>query len=253
MDTSKKPSECVLLVQAGQSFDIVLESMVGSTGYGWCLKNMPPEIVLISTFTTPIHAGVSPVRQGFTLGAIKSCRCAQLEFEMLCLFDLLREPADYATYPIEIYEPTSDDALKNEIGSQKFLNLGGTMVHNRPVPPYGFANPDKIHVLYGFPPPEACSPTVIASTKNCLLKYGNPFGVATEESDCRLKYGYPAPKYGYPPSYKYGFPLTNAAGKTLVVKENPLRCLVKYGTPYGVANKADECLLKYGFPEAPSN
>jgi len=253
MDTSKKPSECILLVQAGQSFDIVLESMMGSTGYGWCLKSMSPEIVLISTFTNPIHAGVSPVRQGVTFGAVKLSRCAQIEFEMLCLFDLTREPADCATYQIEIYDHAADDALKNEIGSQKFLSLGGMMVHHRPVPPYGFANSDKIHVLYGFPPPEACNPTVIASTKNCILKYGNPFGVANEEADCRMKYGYPVLKYGFPPNYKYGFPLTNSDGKTMIVKENPGRCLVKYGTPLGVARKAEDCTLKYGFPEPAGN
>lgn len=242
--------------QVGYSFDIILESMVGSTGYGWCLKHMPDGVELISTDNVPIRTGVALVRQIFTFAAIKSLKNGLIEFDLLCLFDLSRESADHTTFRIDIHDKDESDKLKNEIGGHKFLTGSGAMLHSRPIPPYGFADSNKAILLYGFPPtllygyPPAsdCATSVILSEANCMIKYGNPFGIAFDESECNLKYGYPIMKYGYPPIYKYGFPLSDASGKELTIKEDANNCIVKYGTPGGVANKAEDCVLKYGFP-----
>jgi hypothetical protein len=241
--------------QVGHSFDIILESMVGSTGYGWCLKHMPAGVELISTDNMPIRAGIAPTRQIFTFAAIKPLKRGTIEFDLLCLYDLSRESADHQIYLVDIHDKDENDALKNEIGGQKFLKGSGAMVHARPIPPYGFADSEKAILLYGFPPsllygypvPDSCV-SVIESKNNCVLKYGNPFGVAVDEAECNLKYGYPVVKYGYPPIYKYGFPMSKATGETFTVKEDAKNCIVKYGTPFGVADKAEDCTLKYGFP-----
>ncbi len=253
MENSKNNS--YIIGQVGHSFDIILESMVSSTGYGWCLKQMPQGIELISTGNMPMQPGITSVRQIFTFAAVKPLKKGLIEFELLCLYDLLRETADHVTYKIDIHDENEDDALKNEIGGSRFLKGSGAMVHAKPIPPYGFADSDDVIALYGFPPSllygyplEFCGSRVIESKNNCILKYGNPFGVATDESECNLKYGYPAMKYGYPPIYKYGFPMSNASGDKFRVKEDARNCVVKYGTPKGIANKEEDCTLKYGFP-----
>ena len=246
METSE--TNPVIIVTVGQRFDLLLESMSGSTGYSWCLASLPPGIVLISVDSKPISPGIAPVRQTFTFGATAPLKGGKAEFDLLCLFDLSRESADHMVYTVIVHAKNENDPLKQEIGGQKFLKAGGFMVHSRPIQPYGFANPDKAHLLYGFPPPEQGNLNVIESSTRCILKYGNPFGVSTDEGDCNVKYGYPLLKYGYPPIYKYGFPVSKASGKPISIKDNPAQCVVKYGTPFGVAATADECILKYGFP-----
>lgn len=244
-----------IIGQVGHSFDIILESMVGSTGYGWCLKAMPDGIELISTEDVPVKKGIAPTRQIFTFAALKPMKNKAIEFELLCLYNLSQPAADKAIYEIEVHDVDENDVLKKEIGVHKFLRGSSAMVHAKPIPPYGFTDPGKIIPLYGFPPNPLYgypvsdfAPSIIASQTNCLVKYGNPFGVAVSDAECNLKYGYPVVKYGYPPIYKYGFPMSNAQGETIKVKADAKNCVVKYGTPFGVANSENECTLKYGFP-----
>ena len=237
-----------IIGQVGHSFDIILESMVGSTGYGWCLKSMAAGIELTSTDNMPVRTGIAPVRQVFTFAALKPVKNGIIEFDLLCLFDLTRESADHHDYTINIHDVNENDVLKNEIGGHKFIKGSGAMFHEKPIIPYGVIKPGKVIPLYGFPPESGLSTTMIHSQANCMLKYGNPFGVALEEAECTLKYGYPLMKYGYPPIYKYGFPLSGSAGEKFMIKENAANCSVKYGTPGGIAKNAEECVLKYGFP-----
>jgi hypothetical protein len=256
MDDTIKAS--TIIGQVDHSFDIILESMVGSTGYGWCLKSLPSGIELISTDQMPVRTGIAPERQIFTFAPLKPLKKGSIEFDLLCLFDLSRESADHVTFLIDIHDKEENDVLKNEIGGHKFIKGSGVMVHAKPIQPYGFANPEKAIPLYGFPPTllygypsvSDCATSVIHSNANCVLKYGNPFGIAVEASECNLKYGYPLMKYGYPPIYKYGFPLSNTAGGSFVVKEDAKNCVVKYGTPGGIAKNPGDCVLKYGFPIA---
>lgn len=253
MENTKNVS--TVIGQVGHSFDIILESMVGSTGYGWCLKSMPSGIELISTDNMPVRPGIAPVRQIFTFAALKPLKNGLIEFDLLCLHDLTSPAADHADYKVEIHDKDENDALVNEIGAHKFIKGSGAMLHATPAIPYGFVSSGKVIPLYGFPPsplygyPVDNSINVIHSNANCMLKYGNPFGIAVDSTECNLKYGYPVNmKYGYPPVYKYGFPLSNAAGEELIVKEDAKNCVVKYGTPGGVANTPGDCRLKYGFP-----
>lgn len=259
--------ESIIIAQVDHTFDIFLESMVGSTGYGWCLKTIPDGVELISTENIPVRAGVAPVRQIFTFAALKPLKGGLIIFDLLCLYDLSNESADQATFKIDIHDKDENDKLKEQIGGQKFFRGAGAMVHAKPIPPYGFADPGKVHPLYGFPPsllygypaPD-CTRSVINSTTNCILKYGNPFGIAAENDvACNLKYGYPLLKYGYPPVYKYGFPLCNSSGETFEVEgvdEKDENCILKYGIPKseksgnpgGIAKNDKECIVKYGFP-----
>lgn len=241
----KMNNASTIIAVVDHSFDVILESMVGSTGYGWCLKSLPDGVELISTTNVPVRQGVAPVRQIFTFAALKPIKKGVLKFDLLCLHTLSRDIADHATYNVEIHDKKENDELANEIGGQKFLKGAGAMLHAGPAMPYGFPDSDKTALLlYGFPNADAsCAASVIYSNANCLLKYGTPFGVSTDDSGCNLKYGFPVT----PVIYKYGFPLTNASGGDIQVEEDANNCIVKYGTPGGVGTDQD-CALKYGFP-----
>jgi len=169
MENTKENS--TIIGQVYQSFDLILESMVGSTGYGWCLKSMPAGIELISTENIPIRTGVAPVRQIFTFAALKPLKNGLIEFDLLFLPDLSREAADHAAFRIDIHDKDENDVLKNEIGGQKFLKSTGAMVHAKPAIPYGFVDSEKAILLYGFPPGSNCNVSVIHSDTNCLLKW----------------------------------------------------------------------------------
>ena len=255
-----------IICTVSNTFDIILETQVGSTGFGWCLKSIPEGVELASISMMPIDKHISPgkkERQIFTFVAVAPLKKGIISLDLLKLTHPKCEIADTVTYTVYVHDVDENDELKNEIGGNKFIKGTGAMLHANPVPPYGFADTAKaiflygfpVNPLYGYPPtelygflPESCGPSVIDSTTNCVVKYGNPFGVATDEAECNLKYGYPIVKYGYPPIYKYGFPMTDSTGKTLTVKEDAQNCILKYGTPFGVANKAEDCTLKYGFP-----
>ena len=250
--------ENVIICTIGTSFDIILESQVSSTGFGWCLKSIPAGVELAAIEAISLSQHISPgfkERTIFTFAAVKPLKEGIIGFDLLRLTHPNCEIADTVNYTVYVHDKDENDVLKKEIGGEKFVKGAGAMVHAKPIPPYGFADSEKAILLYGFPvnplygyPTATCGPSVLESKANCLLKYGNPFGVAADEAECNLKYGYPIVKYGYPPVYKYGFPMSNSAGISLTVKEDAQNCIVKYGTPFGVANKAEECVLKYGFP-----
>lgn len=242
MKNSKNQSTVIAVVN--HSFDIIIESMVGSTGYGWSLKTLPQGVALISIENIPSRVGIGSTKQIFTFAALSPLKNGELEFDLLCLFDLNRSVADTLIYNIEIQEKDENDKLANEIGGQKFLKGTGAMLHTSPVMPYGFPDSKNTMLLYGFPTADAsCGASVIHSNTNCILKYGTPFGISTNDSECNLKYGFPV----NPVIYKYGFPLSHPSGDNIEVKEDENNCILKYGTPGGVGTDQD-CVLKYGFP-----
>jgi len=69
-----------------------------------------------------------------------------------------------------------------------------------------------------------------------------------------MEHAGPLPPYGFPHGHLggiehtihilYGFP----PERMVNVIEDAQRCVVLYGTPWGIANNLSHCLLKYGFP-----
>lgn len=59
----------------GRSFSVTLQSMIGSTNYGWCLTSLPSCFVLTGQVNRPTVRGIGPVNQVFyfmTVGMPKS-------------------------------------------------------------------------------------------------------------------------------------------------------------------------------------
>ncbi|MFH1464258.1 MAG: protease inhibitor I42 family protein [Pseudomonadota bacterium] len=88
-------------VTVGQPVQIVLQSMVGSTGYGWYLVSLDGGLALSAAYATPATAGgagIAPTNHLFDLLAIQ-------EGEFTLTFALLApwrpaEPADTQTYKV---------------------------------------------------------------------------------------------------------------------------------------------------------
>ncbi len=214
----------VINTTVGKTFDIYLQSMTGCTGYDWYLTALPEGLVLIDITKQPMvkAATIAPMRVIFTLAADKVGNYT-VAFKKLRIWQI--------TCPVETMEyqvVVAEAGLEKRLGSDKFVDMATHMEHFAgPIPPYGFTIPEAqvldgtIHPLYAFPPPH--------------LLYGFP---------PMMEYGFPPElKYGFPPNLKYGFPceLSN-------VVEDKDRCVVMYGTPWGVAKDMDHCNLKYGFP-----
>ena len=252
----------VVKAAVGESFEIQLQSMQGSTGYGWYLTGLPEGVALLSTTSAPVHPEpmIGPVRQIFVFVGLREIK-ASLEFQMLAPWKPT-EPADRKVYALLIGQV--EDTLEAEMGAGQFVTRTSHMVHMSAVLPYGFPEDAVRHKgvvfpLYGYPPPDGrTAVNVIESAENCVLMYGVPQGIADREH-CNLKYGFPVNlgedakdvviAYGFPPGGGGGPVPARMRGVSGQVKEvDASQCVVKYGTPNGIATDPANCGLKYGFP-----
>lgn len=208
-----------IVVLQGQSFSVELQSMLGSTNYGWTLTKLPQGIALLSTETVPTAAGVAPVLQRFWFGATSATEDkAELEFAIVNLTDMSVSKKNH-TVLVNVIPSDSEEFAKFSENSDATIRAVSS-----PAMPYG----------------------LVLGSAQANLKYGYPCNV----NDVNLKYGYPCGandvalmKYGYPNTVgdvalKYGYPCgaQDAASKQDVA--------LKYGYPCGVNDVA----LKYGYP-----
>jgi hypothetical protein len=267
--SEQEPSDLPVVKAAiGESFDIHLQSMQGSTGYGWYLSGLPEGVVLLGVTTSSIYSQpiVGPTRQTFTFVGLTTIE-SNLEFRLLAPWKPT-EPADRKVFALYIGKEQADE-LEAEMGSAKFVSRSAYTVNMPAVMPYGF--PDEpslrkhgiVFPLYGFPTtggePKV---NVIESIENCVLKYGVPGGISDAEH-CTLKYGFPVnlEQEAKDVLIAYGFPPTGGGGPVVTTMQSDMsssewkmdnadesNCVVKYGTPGGIATNSADCTLKYGFP-----
>ena len=225
----------------GKAFSVDLQSMLGSTLYGWSLTGIPQGIALLGTETSRTTLGVAPVIQRFWFGAYSAVKDkASLEFTLVNVSDVSATEKKH-TVSVKVIPSDSEEFAKLSENSDAMVSdvcnsmqpygypLGATNFVNMA---YGYPyRRGEVVFKYGYP----------CATDDVNVKYGYPCGT----NDVNLKYGYPcddqvvAHKYGYPCGVqdvllKYGFPC-----KTQDVN-------FKYGYPCGV----QDVLLKYGFPGA---
>lgn len=75
-----------LEVYEGKVFSVVLQSMLGSTPYGWCLKSLPEGIILMGCENVPAVPGreMGPLNQMFYLASYNAPGQQTLEIEFIC-------------------------------------------------------------------------------------------------------------------------------------------------------------------------
>ena len=178
------------VVLQSRTFTVALQSMLGSTNYGWCVSSMPQGIVLLGT-ENESSLRMGPVIQKFYFQAVSGEQPdVEIKFILASLTDLTKVENEYI--------------LKVRIvpcDSEEFVNFSENAANA--AMPYGFVYGGEAVMKYGFP----------SGAQDTNLKYGYPCGV----QDTNLKYGYPCGvqdanlKYGYPcgvqdANLKYGYP-----------------------------------------------
>lgn len=166
------------VVLQGKTFFVELQSMLGSTNYGWCVRSMPKEVILIGMDNIPVREGIAPVIQRFYFGVTAADNSnAEIDFVLTCLTNLA-DVSDEFKASIRIVPSDSEEFTaysENDINSEAL---------------YGFVYTGDKALKYGYP----------CNTQGPAVKYGYPCGVR----DAGLKYGYPCGvrdanlKYGYP-------------------------------------------------------
>lgn len=224
-----------MVVLQGKTFSIDLQSMLGSTNYGWALTCLPQGIALLRTELSWVNPRIGPTIQRFWFGAVSVTKDKEeIEFTMLKLSDMT--PTDKKlSVLVKVIPSDSEEFVKlNEKGESMFADVFNA------IPPYGFPSPKEVqdsivNVKYGYP----------CGDNPYIIKYGYPCGV---QDTVNVKYGYPCGdnpinpvigKYGYPcgtqdaVNVKYGYP----CGDNSII--------VKYGYPCGVQDAVN---VKYGYP-----
>lgn len=200
----------------GKSFNVTLQSYLGSTNYGWCLISLPKGIILAGQANEPAFQDGTRnalVNQIFYFIATEATQeKTEIDFGLCCL---TQNPSELNPFKYEEMVTVFVNVIPaNKLEGSKFVQYSGNAA------------------MYS---PGGGSDLITA------LKYGYPCNL---ESGVGLKYGYPcsvdaaAYKYGYPCSqdaaaYKYGYPCA---------QENAVAD--KYGYPCS----QDATLLKYGYP-----
>jgi len=256
-----------MVVLQGKPFSVELQSMLGSTNYGWCLTGLPQGIALMMTETIPTARGVAPVIQRFWFGAISATvEKAEIEFTLMRISDASVTKQKHSVL-VTVVSSDSEDFAKFNENCDPAVNA----VCNAAMP-YGFPYAAQdVTVKYGYPSGLRDAALIYGfpvASRDVAFKYGYPCGI----QDVTLKYGYPcgaqdaaqgsdnfcgtqniAHKYGYPcgiqdATLKYGYP----CGAQDAAQGSDDSCGTqniahKYGYPCGVQDAA----VKYGFVSNP--
>lgn len=134
-------------IEVGQVIDVSLESMMGSTGYGWELSELTGPVNLIGISVIPSSTGaVAPVTQVFHIRGVGVGK-AKASFVLTAAWKL-EEPIQTITYQINVTEakkPADDDLkIKGYVASPQASVRDQQSV----IPPYAVQAPNQV---YGIP------------------------------------------------------------------------------------------------------
>lgn len=100
----------------GKSFSVTLQSMIGSTNYGWCLMSLPACVVLAGQSNDPVAPGIAPVNQVFYFlvsGAPSKEDRVELDFGLFCLSNAKSGPEESVTVTVEIESLEEIEAVES--------------------------------------------------------------------------------------------------------------------------------------------
>lgn len=186
-------SQSILVLQ-GKSFIVELQSMYGSSNYGWCLSSMPKGIVLLGIENVSMENKtiIGPVKQTFYFAAVSAEEKVTLKFDLISAACPTDVKAAYSA-EVQIIPANSEDFVQySDNANVKYGYCCGVNEETKAAIPYGVVysqNPaanNNCPSIPGFP----VYPLVaygFGCNENTNLKYGYPCGV----NDAVLKYGYP--------------------------------------------------------------
>ncbi len=220
-------------IEVGQSVDISLESMMGSTGYGWELRSFEGNINMVSMSVQPTSTrAVAPVIQIFSFRGTDE-GSGKAVFVLTAPWKV-EEPKKQVTYTFNVVkaeDADTDDALRLEgftappAATVRAPSSGTVMVYNinPPQPIYSTpidpcllcppgddcCNPPQPQLKYGIQPPH-CVGDDCCNQPQPQLKYGIQPPSCVGDDCCNppviMKYNVPMMRYNFPPMMRYNFP-----------------------------------------------
>lgn len=145
----------------GKVFTVDIQSMIGSTNYGWCLTSLPTEIILLGTDNIASN-GVGPVTQRFYFGVVSSAAVnVDIHFALTCWSDLTKV-ADTFTAHVSII---SGESVNFTPYSENAVSLYGYPCGEAANMKYGYPCSEAANMKYGYPCDQA-------ETAKAIMPYG---------------------------------------------------------------------------------
>ena len=173
-----------VVVLEGKVFTIELQSMLGSTGYGWCLSQLPKGIIFEGEDRIPAAQGVAPIMQKFYFGVSSAEETeAEITFVMACTFEPAKVTGEHKVsltiIPSDSEKFVDYSENANALYAYAFNQADGCGAMNC-IQPYGVwqieERAQNSGMAYGYP----------CGMQDAIMKYGYPCGM----QDAMMKYGY---------------------------------------------------------------
>jgi len=161
----------------GQPIQIVLQSNVGSTGYGWYLSSLDGGLALFASCVTPTSAMPgAPSNHAFDFLALKE-GTYKAEFILVAPWRI-DEPAQTETYEIEIKTPskTAADDIEEAMKHQRFTSADAVSPDSGPSMVLKYATPMASPVL------KYAAPTNTCDASQPVIVYAAPMAAAAPQS-----------------------------------------------------------------------
>ncbi len=237
-----------MVAYEGKVFQVNLQSMLGSSPYGWALSNLPEGIVLEAVETSRLAAEntIGPVVQSFYLGvtAVKEYN-VKLTFLLLCSF-APKKVIDSCTVNLRIVPENANQFATysdNAVAEDPAVNARNAA--------------DPIQIKYGFPC--VMQDSALMYGFNCAqpaavaVDYGLVDSSAGDVANSAMPYGYISSavhKYGYPCVMQsdslYGMSFNCVNNNQSQEDTPPVRKTTPFispGSPF-----VDTAQMKYGYP-----
>ncbi len=201
-------------IEVGQSVDISLESMMGSTGYGWELRSFEGNINMVSMSVQPTSTrAVAPVIQIFSFRGTEE-GSGKAVFVLTAPWKV-EEPKKQVTYTFNVVKAEDTD-IDDNLRFEGFTTPPAAIVRpTRPIALYAvnpptendFCNPPQ--PKYGIQPPH-CVGDNCCNQPQPQPKYGIQPPHCIGDDCCNppviMKYNVPMMRYNFPPMMRYNFP-----------------------------------------------
>ncbi|WLE95779.1 MAG: protease inhibitor I42 family protein [Candidatus Electrothrix communis] len=203
-------------IEVGQSVDVSLESMMGSTGYGWELTALKGNINLVSMSVQPTSTRpIAPVIQIFSFRGVGE-GSGKAVFVLTAPWKV-EEPKKQVTYTFNVVkaeDADTDDALRLEgFTAPPTATVRGAAASGGTVMIYNVNTPTQ--PIYSVPIDPCFYYGVCPPGDDCCNQPQPKYGVqppCCEGDDCccnppvTMKYNVPTMRYNVPPMMRYNFP-----------------------------------------------
>ena len=218
-------------IEVGQSVDVSLESMMGSTGYGWELASLEGSVNLVGIAVQPTSTrAIAPVIQIFSFrGVGEGIGKAVFVLTAPWKVEKPKKEVIYTFHVVKAEDVDTDDALRLEgftarpMATVRAAASSGTVMLYNVNPPRALYNVNPPMPLYNVTPPQPIYSVpldpclyygVCPPGDDCCSQPQPKYGIQPPPCECddccnppvTMKYNVPVMRYNFPPMMRYNFP-----------------------------------------------